>query len=215
MAQSDWFRGPATDAEAMGSFEERLSRASPRHRPQYLRLKATEILDQSDDPDEWQVAASLLMRVIDGYPDSLDVPMAHQEMARYHRRLGEWDAALQEYQLAIDRSLPGRSGSTGIEEVDMAEVLIKRDAPGDATSALELLASEHLASQSHFNSTLFRIALCRARAQKRLNLDASAAAHEALRLASITESQLPRHPGVGLVKADPQTLGELEQYTSA
>lgn len=213
MAQSDWFRGPATDAEAMGSFEERLSRATLQHRPQYLRIKATEILDQSDDPDAWHVAASLLTRVTDEYPDSLHVPMAHQELARYHRRLGEWDAALQEYQMAIDRSLPGRSGSTGIEEVDMAEVLVERDAPGDATTALELLASEHLASQAHFNSTLFRIALCRARAQDRLNMDPSVAAHEALRLASITKPQLPRHPTVGLVKVDHQTLGELEQYT--
>jgi hypothetical protein len=199
----------------MGSFEERLSRATPQHRPQYLRIKATEILDRSDDPVAWHLAASLLTRVIDDYPDSLDAAMAHHELARYHRRLGEWDAALREYQLAIDLSLSGRSGSTGIEEVDMAEVLVERDAPGDATTALQLLTSEHLASQSHFNSTLFRIALCRARARSRLNLDPSAAACEALRLASITEPQLPRHPTVGLVKADQQTLRELEQYTSS
>jgi tetratricopeptide (TPR) repeat protein len=198
----------------MRSFEERLSRATPRHRPQYLRIKASEILDQSDDPEAWDMAASLLRRVIDDYPDALDVPMAHVGLAQYHRRLSQWDEALRQYQLAIDLTSPRRSGSTGIEEVDMAEVLVERNAPGDNTRALELLASEHLLSQRHFNSTLFRIALCRARAQSRVGMDPSAAAREALRLASIAEPLLPRHPTVGLVDSDQQTLEELKRYGS-
>ena len=215
MADGDWFRGPATDARAIDAFEQRLSRATAQKRPQYLRIKATEILDQSDDPDAWHVARSLLARVVDDYPDSLDAVMAHHGLARYHRRLSHWDAALREYQLAIDLSLPGRSGGTGIEEVDMGEVLIDRSAPGDAIRALELLASEHLLSKSHFNSTLFRIALCQARARSRLGLDPSVPAREALRLASITDPQLPRHPTVGRVETDARTLNELERYAQA
>lgn len=195
-------------------FEERLSRATARQRPQYLRIKATEILDQSDDPVAWDLAAHLFGRVIDDYPDALDVPMAHVGLARYHRRLSQWDEALRRYQLAIDLTSPSRSGATGIEEVDMAEVLVGRNSPGDNTRALEMLASEHLQSQRHFNSTLFRIAVCRARAQSRLGVDPSSAAREALRLASITEPQLSRHPTLGLADSDQQTLEELQGYAS-
>lgn len=199
----------------MRSFEQRLSRATPQHRPQCLRIKATEILDQSEDPEAWHLAARLLGRVIDDYPDALDVPMAHVGLARYHRRLSHWDKALHHYQLAIDLTSPSRSGSTGIEEADMAEVLVERNAPGDNTRALELLASDYLLSQRHFNSTLFRIAVCQARAQSRLGVDPSAAAREALWLASITEPQLPRHPAVGLVDSDQHTLEELKRYASS
>jgi tetratricopeptide (TPR) repeat protein len=214
VTQRDRFRGAASDAKTIRAFEERLSRATPRRRPQYLRIKAIEILDQSDDPEAWDLAARLLGRVIDDYPDALDVPMAHVGLARYHRRLSEWDEALRHFELAIDLTSPSRSGSTGIEEADMAEVLVERNAPGDNTRALELLAAEHLLSQRHFNSTLFRIAVCRARAQSRLGMDPSAAAREALRLASITEPQLPRHPTVGLLESDQQTLEELKRYAS-
>lgn len=215
MADGDWFRGPAADARTIDAFEQRLSRATAQKRPQYLRIKAFEILDQSDDPDAWHIARSLFTRVVDDHPDSLDAVMAHIGLARYHRRLNQWDAALQKYQLAIDVSLPGRSGGTGIEEVDMAEVLLDRSAPGDALRALELLASEHLLSKSHLNSTLFRIALCQARARSRLGLDPSDPAREALRLASITEPQLPRHPTVGRVETDRPTLKELKRYAQA
>jgi len=198
----------------MRSFEERLGRATQQHRPQYLRIKAMEILDQTDDPEAWNVAESLLRRVIVDHPDAFDVPMAHVGLAEYHRFLSQWDDALGHYQLSIDLTSPRRSGSTGVEEVDMAEVLVKRNAPGDNTRALELLASEHLRAQHHFNSTLFRMSVCRARAQSRLGVDPSAAAREALRLASTTEPQLPRHPTVGMVNADQQTLEELQQYAS-
>lgn len=215
MARGDWFRGPAADVESMDSFEQRLSRATPQNRPQYLRIKAVEILNQSDDPEAWHVAATLLGRVVTDYQDPLQKVMAHIGLARYHRQLGHWDEALHEYQTAIDESLPGRSGGTVTAEVDMAEILIDRNAPGDAARALELLTSEDLLSKTHFDSTLFRIALCRARARSRLGLDPSDSAREALRLASITEPQLPRHPTVGRVAADGQTITELERYSQA
>jgi hypothetical protein len=198
----------------MLAFEMRIGRATQLHRPQYLRIKAVEILDQSGDPEAWDVAASLLRRVIVDYPGAFDVPMAHVGLAEHHRRLSQWEEALRHYQLSIDLTSPRRSGSTGIEEVDMAEVLVERSGPGDNTRALELLTSEHLVTHRHFNSTLFRIALCRARAQSRAGLDPSAAAAEALRLASIAEPQLPRHPTVGLVDPDQQTLEELRRYAS-
>lgn len=198
----------------MRSFEARLDRATQQHRPQYLRIKAKEILDQSDDPEAWNVAASLLRRVIVDHPDAFDVPMSHVALAEYHRLLSQWEDALGHYQAAIDLTSPRRSGSTGVEEVGMAEVLVERNAPGDNTRALELLASEHLLAQQHFNSTLFGMWVCRARAQSGLGLDPSAAAREALRLASITEPQLPRHPTVGLVHADQDTLEELQQFAA-
>lgn len=211
----DWFRGPEADPRSMAEFEQRLARARPRNRAQYLRIKAIEIQTGTDDPEAWNVSAELARRVLADDPSGFWAPGCHDLLGDYHRRRAEWDDALSHYESAIDLTAPSRSRSRGTEEVDMAEVLVTRGAPRDCERAIELLHSEPIVGRFHFHSTLFRINTTLARALQMLGLDPTSAAAEALRLASISEPQLMRHPTVGVVNADDATLTELRNLASA
>jgi hypothetical protein len=199
----------------MAELERRLERAKPGNRAQYLRIKAVEIQIGTDDPAAWKQSAGLARRVIAVDPEGFEAPICHAVLGDYHRRFAEWDDALAHYQTAIDLTAPSRSRSRGTEEVDMAEVLVSRGGPGDFQRAIGLLRSEAITARPQFNSTLFRIYVTEARARHAIGQDPSSAAAEALRLASITDPQLPRHPTVGIVHADDATLKELRNLASA
>ena len=195
----------------MADFEARLARARAHNQPQYLRIKGSALI-QADDPAAQAVGLDLLQRVLAEDTDSvIDIPIAHDVLGDYYRRRGELDRAIDEYEAAIATATRGevRSGGTGIEELDIAEVLIQRGAPGDYEAAERLLRSDQLVSQRHFNRTIFRIHVARARLDAKLGRDPRDAANRALATASIADPQLPRHPDVGLVDADDETLSEM------
>jgi hypothetical protein len=79
--------------------------------------------------------------------------------------------------------------------------------------AQELLEQAVNARHGFFYSELFQFAVLRARLAVELRDKPAAVRHaqRALELANITEPQLPRHPTVGLVEADPDTLSEMER----
>ena len=95
-------------------------------------------------------------------------------------------------------------------EVSLAEVLTEYEDPAACDEALTLL-NARLERGSFFNSDLFRwhIALVRLAGHLGDSQTQSRSAKEALVLAG-RGPQLPRHPNVGVVEADAETLGWLE-----
>jgi hypothetical protein len=205
-----WFRSPRWDDASRAEFEARLARARPANRIQYRRIKALALLDAGDGASE--LAASELLVANLAEPDLLQhervvalVVLAGRDQA--HGRLAEAEGRLRS---ALDLVGPDGSGTTGEEEIALAEVLLAKGGEADVHEAMRLL-DRRASSPPPFVRSRYRLVVARARAHLALGeqREASAAAAEALRLAAVDESGMAYHPRVGLVAAPEHELAWL------
>lgn len=211
----DWFRTPEWGASESEEFERRLAQARARNRPQYLRIKAI-ALGQSDDPTLRAVARELLRRVIDGYPDSgYEIPFCHELLGHFYRRDGRRDEAQHHYRACLRLMPDDGSGTSGLCDLSLAELLAERGDPASLDEATSILhrIREDRSHRLMFDSQLFRFHVAWARVADRLGETEAAAeaARRALETAAITQPQFPRHPTVGLVETDDATIAELKR----
>lgn len=206
----EWFRSPAWELADQTSFEERLARARPANRAQYLRVKAVALRDAGNLAG----ADELFARITDdeGAPVS-ERAFAHEALGDLLRLNGDLHAAVTEYRLALDEA-PTLSGTTGEVQLSLGETLLDIDGDAGAAEVSALLdtAQEHV----KFNSTAFRWNVLRARLAEVVgdNDARRAAALAALELVGAA-SQFPRHPTVGVVDAPPETIELLRRLSSA
>lgn len=109
---------------------------------------------------------------------------------------------------AIELASPRMNGTSGVPDLTLAEILLESD-PGGLPRAAALLSSQPLIDRIRFNSDLFRYLVATARARQRLGQDQAGPARRALDLLENDKSAFPRHPDVGRVDADGQTVREL------
>ena len=216
VVERDWFRAPTWTTEDRDTFEQRLRRARESNRPQYLRVQAVTLLDsESADARDRQAAITLLHRLLDQYPDNWQVPVAHELLGKAYWADRDLDRAEQHLRRCLVTSPPDRSGTTGVPDLTLAELLVERGTRADLVEAAALLDAADLIKRLAFHSRVFRFYLVRARLAARIGDDRQGDyAEHALRVAMITEPQLPRHPDVGLVRADPAVLAELQRMAT-
>jgi hypothetical protein len=215
VAEPDWYRAPTWAAAAGDTFEQRLRLARPYNRPQYLRIQAVTLLE-SGDPHDRQAAIALLHRLLDQYPEHFEVPFAHELLAQAYR--AEGDLALAEHHLRHCMATwpPSRSGTTGLADLTLAELLVEGGDPAGFREAAALLDASELASHLVFHAQVFRYYLVRARLADRVGDPRRRAyAQHALQVAAITTPQFPRHPDVGLVHTSAAVLAELREIAKA
>jgi tetratricopeptide (TPR) repeat protein len=99
----EWFRSGDWSAEAQEELEARLHRARAHSRPQYLTIKAGALLGHGGRT-EAEGARHLLRRVIETYPESLDVVAAHELLGRLDAAEGDRRAAIAHYRQALQLS---------------------------------------------------------------------------------------------------------------
>jgi tetratricopeptide (TPR) repeat protein len=205
----DWFRSPDWNAQAEQEFEERLSRARPFNRPQYLRIKALALIHRGGEA-EARGARELLVRVIETYPESLDVVMAHEHLGELDAREGHRRAAETHYRDAL-RLAPERN-VYGDAALRLPELLIEDGGEEKREQARELLDAIP-GTDLVFASQRFRYAVARARLARESGDEAEALryAEHALREAAQDTPDFPRHPTVGLVDADRKVLREMRK----
>jgi tetratricopeptide (TPR) repeat protein len=202
----DWFRDSSWTPDAQEEFERRLSAARVRSRAQYLRVKALALL-AAKHPEAGQ---AMLHRILDEYPENwLECAFALERLGDLSRAAGDLGGAEAFYRKCLATS-PTQSGTTGMVEVSLAEVLTDYDDPGSREEAAALLQSA-LERGSFFNSNLFRwhVALIRLASQLGDEETQGRSARAALALADLGP-QLPRHPTIGNVDVDPETRRWLE-----
>jgi tetratricopeptide (TPR) repeat protein len=210
---TEWFRSPDWSPAAQEDFERRLPRARERNRPQYLRVKALALLE-SQETDVRASGSGLLDRLIAEYADMapMEACFAHELLGNAYRREGRLREAESHYRTCMSLARPDRSGTSGLYDLSLIEVLLI--SPEDRTAeAAGLLAEVRQYMQTHpmFNNALFRYEVAAARLAKKTGdrQRAAVSAQRALELATIDRPQLPRHPDVGLVRTDDATLKEL------
>ncbi len=211
-SSDDWFRSDSWDDSAQALFWAKLNRARS-SRSQYLRIKGLSLL-HTNDPARIEAGRMLSQQVLDGYPDDLlQTSSAHYALGESFADECRFDMAKEHLRacLAIEATVSVRHGT----ELRLAEVLIQESADGSRAEVLDLLdaaASQH----SPFPATAWRIQVARARVYERTGDPIRAASHasEALGLLASNDSPFPRHPGVGVIRPDQQTLNELRRIAS-
>lgn len=202
----EWFRSPDWSEDAREEFEQRLRRARPYNRAQYLRIKGLALAEAGD----LEAARKLWLRVINS---TEELAQFQQPGALEH--LGDSyvtdDPALADhYYRRLLAEHPTRSGTTATQHIKLAELLLDRGSANDLDEAAELLIRwAHEADlpfpNAHFRWQLAAIRLAEASGDREA---AREAAQRALDLAA-RGAVFPRHKTVGVVHADKGTLKNL------
>ena len=205
----EWFRSSEWDVRAQEQFEERLRRASSSYRPQYLRVKALALMDHGGYA-EARGARELLDRLIETFPGSGDVVMAHEHLGELDAREGHRSAAEAHFRAAM-RLSPERN-TRGDAELRLPELLIEDDTDESRWEARQVLDAIRHGSLV-FASQRFRFAVARARLAHAEGDDAEARryAQTALEEAGRDAPDFPRHPTVGLVTADKTVIDQMQK----
>jgi tetratricopeptide (TPR) repeat protein len=209
LVSDEWFRSPDWSPQAQEEFERRLGRARDFNRSQYLRIKALALVNHGGTA-EASGARELLVRVIEGYPDSGDVVMAHEHLAELDVREGQRSSAKAHYRMAL-RLAPQRH-VYGDAALRLPELLIE-DGGDDERDESSAAAGRDHDKRSRLRESAFRYAVARARLAHASGnkVEARQYAGHALREAARDTPDFPRHPTVGLVDADRNVLKEMRK----
>ena len=214
-ARDAWFRSPDWNAEAQRDFRNRIARSrSQGNRAQYIRIKAHALLGS---PATRASGQALLREVIDTYSsERLQVVMALEDLGQSLEEDRVFKAAEETYRTCQLEAQRQRGGYQHNCAFMLARLIVSSRQREKYPEAQQLL-EQTVRGRTFFNSELFKLSVLHARLAWEIGDKATAAHHarRALDLAQITEPQLPRHPTVGLVNADPATLTEMFRLASA
>jgi Tfp pilus assembly protein PilF len=208
----EWFRSPSWREPDRELFEAKLARARKHNKAQYVRIKALS-LAESGDTTACTAAGELFDRIFRDYPDDeLQVTMAHADKARWHRRRGEHDEAVEHYRRAV--ALEDVLGSIDWgADLDLAELLVERNEDLDEAQAmLDRAAADDVAFKLQRWRWLATDARLAAKLGQRDRSMASAGA--ALELLDDDSPDFPRHPDLGHIDTDRGTIRELKRLAA-
>lgn len=203
----EWFRSANWDGAAQAEFETRLARSRPHNRDQYRRIKAIALLGSGDSVREEAGAGLLHENLV--LPDLLDHErvLALVLLAEYDQLRGRLAEAESSLRQALAIAGPDGSGTSGEEEIALAEILVAKGEEASLEEAKRLL-DRRASEQPLFVRSRYRLAVASAHVCLALRQRADAAqwAAVALGLAATRDSGLTRHPGLGLVTSTEQEL---------
>lgn len=215
VARDAWYRSPDWDEPARAEFELRLARAKPYNRAQYRQMKAFALLDSRNRTTENAGRAMLEEILADRDIGSFERVTVHSLLGAHEHDAGRLEAAERHLRTALGlMATSNKSGSTGIEEVRLAEILLGKGGRADLEEARDLLGRM---GDPTFQSSRFRMCVAGVRVSLGLGDRARAAdwAVVALELAAATHSGLHNHPDLGLVKTDSRTRAWLTAIAAA
>ena len=215
-AKEAWFRSPDWDDRAKAEFETRIARTRGYNRVQYARIKGFALLESAKP--EVEAAGYQLLGGILRDPSALH----HEKVAvlsvigGHEHDKGHLEDAERNLRLALTLMETNPSGSTGLERIRLAEILLARGGLAHLQEARRLLDDE-ARRRPVFLSTRFRLAVAAARVSLALGDHEAGAswAAVALQLAHAKHSGLANHPTLGLVELDPRQREWLESVTRA
>lgn len=211
VTNKDWFRSETWDQPTRAAFESKLARSrAPSRRAQYLRIQGLTLIE-TNQHQQLDAGRALLQRVITDYPDQLlEVAGAHAALADSYLREQRVSEAIAHLRVCLILE-SGRSFGHKAELL-LAEALLAHD-PTDSELGEVATLLDQSANKAFFHSEVWRIAVARARRCDKLGDAEGAGAHasEALALLADNTPKLPRHPSIGLIRTDAQTIDEMQQ----
>ncbi|GIJ45337.1 hypothetical protein Val02_22230 [Virgisporangium aliadipatigenens] len=207
----DWFRNTSWDPGTAAGFEARLRRARPVNRPQYLRVQATHLLDAGDAATR-EAGLALLRRVLAEYPTDFEAKPASEQLGAglaRQGRLAEAETVLRDTLRLCAASPTGRSGTSGVPELRLAEVVLAGGDRSRLDEVAQLLRTAEADVQRlrPVRDVTYRFLLASARlAHRRGDPAAGDLAHRALAVAADAGRD---RDAVGRVRASDEEIAEL------
>jgi hypothetical protein len=200
----EWFRSPGWSVEDQDEFERRLGRARRTSRAQYLRIKGLAL----NAAGHREGARSLWLRVLDDPDASIDRWSTLEHLGDLDFETDP-DAADSRYRELLVED-PSLNATSQMAEVRLAELQTRKNTPTSLAEAWELLEAWRTERHSPFPADHFQWELARARwgeASGRPDI-VQDSARRAVAL-SKEGSPFPRHPGAGVVQAEPDVMAWL------
>lgn len=178
----------------------------------YLQIKGI-TLQESADPTIRAAGRRLLERQLAEYPNDFHSPYTHELLGNFLRSEGDSAQAEFHYRECMRTAPPNRSGTSGLFDLSLAEMLLDGNDSMRNQEISELLDSAHeeIAGRPWDYSTLYKFQKACAQLAHRQGDEQAARDHaqEAIRLSEITDPPLARHPTIGLVQASAEDLESL------
>jgi len=220
MNNDDWYRGDSWDKEAQELFEQNLKKSRGSfNKAQYLRIKGSSLL-KSKDKQKQEAGCYLLNRVVYEYPNEIsNVMFAYEQLGDYFSFKNQSSEAEQYYRKSIAfYKEHGRSGSSGIGDIKLAEIITRTNQLDKFTEMYHLLTEdfEKTGGSLILNDDIFRYysvlaKLCDGLGKNKL---AKQYAEKALELSKVQKPQLDKYPQLGMIKTDTNELDSLKEIVS-
>ena len=212
--REEWFRSADWDDAARSEFESRLARARADNRVQYRRIKAVSLFGTAD-PRRAVAARELLEQNIAADSDDFEKVIALVLLAKQERAEGRLQDAQVRLRLALAIAGPDGGGTSGEEEIELAEILLEQGGPKRVAEAKALL-DRRAQEMPFFVRSRYRLCVALVRTYLALGDEPSAVpwAGAALDLAAVENSGLASRPALGLVEADSEALSWLRSVAS-
>jgi hypothetical protein len=213
MTRDEWYRSPDWDDRARAAFESKLIRARPDSRPQYLRIKAWSMY-MSGDPVKREPARDLCRQLIVEYPDSLEVPAAHEFIAWTCMKEGDRETAKAHLRETVRTASRDRSTTSGLADVWLVRMLVEDgelDEARERWPEAERVVSPRLGMMMpsvDFDFHLARAMLLDAFGERE---ESARSARWALEAAAQTRSGSAKHPDIGLAEPTENEIVLLER----
>src|SRR6266516_2612160 len=201
----NWFDSPDWSPEAQAEFESKWGRAQKKG--ECRRTKGAALI-RAGDRRRREAGRNLLLRLVEEYPETLTVSWAHEFISEAYVADGEAELAERHYRQALGayKRIRGARGHADIRLADLITRTHQREKYAEAVSLVD--SYEPLFKIDYFRVFIVRARLAAADGDER---EAREYARAALELEAETEPQLPRHPDVGHVRTDKETLSELRR----
>lgn len=217
MNNDSWYREENWDEKSKEEFEQRLKRSRGSYnKAQYLRIKGS-ILIKSSKPEKQEAGVELLTRLIQDYQnEASQIIFAYELLGDYYADREDYTIAELNYRQIIRLfKESGRSGSSGIGDIKLAEIIIKTDQIEKFDEMFHILTDnfEKTSGLLLLNEDIFRYYSALAKLCDKLgkiNLSKESA-KKALEISEIKEAQFSQHPQLGVVQSDISELDKLRK----
>jgi len=210
MKNNEWYLNKDWNAETKEFFEAKLKKVrDPYNKAQYLRIKGNRLL-KTNSKIKQEVGVGLLNRVLDNFIDEeTQAYSAAEILGDYYRLDKEISLSEKYYRKVIIYYQRSRSGTSGIADIKLAEMIVDSKQK-DKYDEMYLLLTEVFESTKGkliFNDNKFRYALVLCKITHSIDKKDEAIyyAKKAFEIANITEPQLNTKP-IGIPKPNNEDL---------
>jgi tetratricopeptide (TPR) repeat protein len=204
MSQTEWFRRSTWGEADREDFNARLKRSrGAGNKAQYLRIQAGHLAEAGNHA----AAIELLDRLLSEFPHRIELALAHSQRAASLANLGQCEAAIQEYRVALqtERDFPNVRTKAWL---DFGWLVVERQLTDYYDEVSQVLGEFREEGGLRFPATEYRYAAIQALLADYRGNKARARefAQQALAEAAKEHSGFRRHPTVGLVGSESNTF---------
>jgi tetratricopeptide (TPR) repeat protein len=216
MNNEEWYSGAKWDKETQDFFEDKLKRSRGSYnKAQYLRIKASYLLKSGESFKESE-GCKLMERIIIDFPNEIsNVMFAYEQLGDYYYTKGKYEEAEFNYRQSVSfYKENGRSGTSGIGDIKLAETIFNTNQSDKFSEMYYLLTTEFKKNGGVLllNEDIFKYyaVLAKISDALRKKSEAKQYAEKALQLSERKEPQLDKYPELGVIRIHNEELNILK-----